>query len=110
MPQVFSIGLGISNVISEYTWSSWLPNRHILQADQSVGVAHGSGKVSTSLPPEDVRTALQVNQLKAEAALLPVAVFSRSFSGILGSSDLVQIHNHPDQNLDLSPLPAHLHD
>ncbi|KAF6222086.1 hypothetical protein HO133_001172 [Letharia lupina] len=35
---VFSIGLGISNVVS---------------------VAHGAGKVSTSLPPEDLRMALQ---------------------------------------------------
>lgn len=110
MPQVFSIGLGVSNVISEYTSSLWLPDRHILRTDESIGVAHGIGKVSTSLPPEDVHTALQVNQFKAEAALLPVAVFSRSFSGILGSSDPVQIHNHPDQDLDLSPLSAHLHD
>lgn len=54
--------------------------------------------------------ALQVNQHLAEAALLPGAIFSPSLSGILGSSDLVQVHNHPDEDLDLSPLSAHLHD
>ena len=54
--------------------------------------------------------ALQVIQLKAEAALSPLTLGSHSFSGILGSSDLVQIHHHSDQDFDLSPLPAHLHD
>lgn len=112
MPQVFSIGLGISNVVSEYSSSipTCLLSRPVHRTEQCIGVAHGAGKVSTSLPPEDVRVALQVNQDQAEAALIPGATFSRSFSDILGSSDLVQIHNHPDKDLDLSPLPAHLHD
>lgn len=54
--------------------------------------------------------ALQVNPLQAEAALPPGAIFSRSFPGILGSSDSVQIHHHLDKDLNLPPLPAHLHD
>ena len=54
--------------------------------------------------------ALQVNQHQAEASLPPGAVFSPSFSGILGSSDSVQGHNYLDKDLDLPPLPAHLHD
>ncbi|KAL9134164.1 MAG: hypothetical protein Q9175_004658 [Cornicularia normoerica] len=36
-----------------------LPCRHGHRTEQSIGVTHGAGKVSTSLPPEDVRMALQ---------------------------------------------------
>ena len=63
-----------------------------------------------SLPPEDVRKALQVSPHHAEGRPLTGAMFSRSFAVILGSSDLVQIYNQFDKDLDLSPLPAHLHD
>lgn len=54
--------------------------------------------------------ALQVNQLQAEAALLPGAPFSPSFLGILGSSDSIQIHNYLDKDFDLPPVSAHLYD
>ena len=80
------------------------------QTEQSIGAAHGIGKVSTSLPPEDVRKALQVSTPQVEFGPPTVAIISRLFSGILGSSDSVQIHNHFDKDLNLSPLPAHLHD
>ena len=80
------------------------------QTELSIGAAHGIGKVSTSLPPEDVRKALQVSLPQAESGPLIVAIISRLFSGILGSSDSVQIHNQSDKDIDLSPLPTHLHD
>ena len=64
----------------------------------------------TSLPPEDIRKALQVLPHQAEPGFLPGASFSHSCLGILGSSNLVQVHNQSDKDLNLSPLPAHLHD
>ena len=79
------------------------------QTELIIGAAHGIGKVSTSLPPEDVRKALQVSTPQAQVRSLSVAIISRSFSGLLGSSDPVQIHNHSDKDLNLSPLSAHLH-
>ena len=80
------------------------------QTELSIGAAHGIGKVSTSLPPDDIRKALQVSPPQAESDPLAVAIISRFFSGILGSSDPVQIHNHSDKDLNLSPLSAYLHD
>lgn len=112
MSQVFSIGLGISNVISERAFSrlTWLPSRHVHKTEKYIGAVHGIGKVVTSLPPEDVRKALQVSPHQAKSGLRTGATCSRFFSGILGSSDLVQIHDQSDQDFNLSPLPAHLHD
>lgn len=55
---------------------TWLLSRDVHQTERCIGVAHGAGKVSTSLPPEDLRMALQVNQHQAEAALPPGAIFS----------------------------------
>lgn len=67
MSQVFSIGLGVSNVISERALSrlTWLPSRHVHKTKLCIGAAHGIGKMVTSLPPDDVRKALQVNPHQA---------------------------------------------
>ena len=47
------------------------------QTELITGAAHGIGKVSTSLPPEDVRKALQVSPLQAQFSPLSVAIISR---------------------------------
>ena len=80
------------------------------QTELSIGAAHGIGKVSTSLPPEDVRKALQVSPPRTQPGPPTVAIISRLFSGILGRPDSVQIHNQSDKDLNLSPLPTNLHD
>ena len=64
----------------------------------------------TSLSQEDIRKALQVTKHQPEADFLPGATFSLSSLGILGCSNLVQVHHQSDKDLNLSPLPAHLHD
>ena len=64
----------------------------------------------TSLPPEDVRKALQASLHQVESGLLTGASFLPLFLGILGGSDLIQVHHQSDKDLNLPPLPAHLHD
>ena len=48
-----------------------------LETELSIGAAHGIGKVSTSLPPEDVRNALQVSPPRAESSPPTVAIISQ---------------------------------
>ena len=64
----------------------------------------------TTLSPDDVRKALQVILPESRQTTYLAQPSHISLLGILGSSNFIQVHNQLDKNINLSPLPANLHD